>query len=229
VFKGDQRLVCAFQQFVGKISGAGREGVRASLCDSLGLVHGGRVRLERKLALERGPMSRIRGIIVHQTGGPTAESTLASYNTVDANGAHFLIDRDGAVYQTASVFKKTPHVGKLKARCLLEQRCLPVEVVALSRFNPRAENMRERTKEVPDRFPSNDDSIGIELVAEALPRDRSVPSDKKTYEAVTAAQNHALEWLVRALRITLGVPMTEVFRHPTVARKNPTEASTARW
>jgi N-acetyl-anhydromuramyl-L-alanine amidase AmpD len=174
-------------------------------------------------------MSRVRGIIVHQTGGPTAESTLAGYNTADANGAHFLIDRDGTVYQTASVFKKTLHVGKLKARCLLEQRCLPVEVAALSRFNPRAENMRERTKEVPDRFPSNDDSIGIELVAEALPRDRSVPSDKKTYEAVTAAQNHALERLVCALRTTLGVPMTEVFRHPTVARKNPTEASTARW
>ena len=29
------------------------------------------------------------------------------------NGAHFLIDRDGAVYQTASMHKKTWHVGKL--------------------------------------------------------------------------------------------------------------------
>ena len=35
--------------------------------------------------------------------------------------------------------------------------------------------------------------------------------------------------LVRQLADTLNVSMTEVFKHPDIARKMPTEASTAKW
>jgi hypothetical protein len=35
--------------------------------------------------------------------------------------------------------------------------------------------------------------------------------------------------IIAELASTLGVAMTEVFRHPDVPRKNPTEASTATW
>ncbi len=84
-------------------------------------------------------------------------------------------------------------------------------------------------KSVPDRFPSNEDSIGIELVGAALPRGNSIPEDKKVYETVTAQQNDSLKWLISELTITLKVPMTEIFRHPQASWKNPTEASTAKW
>ena len=66
------------------------------------------------------------------------------------------------------MYKKTWHVGKLKARCLVEQRCTPVELTALKKFNPTAENSQEKAKQVPDRYPSNDDSVGIELVGKVL-------------------------------------------------------------
>jgi N-acetyl-anhydromuramyl-L-alanine amidase AmpD len=82
---------------------------------------------------------------------------------------------------------------------------------------------------VPDRFPANEDSIGIELVGEALPHGRSVPDAKKVYEQLTDAQNDSLKWLVAELSMTLNISTTEVFEHPTVSRKNPTEASTAQW
>lgn len=49
------------------------------------------------------------------------------------------------------------------------------------------------------------------------------------YEAVTSAQNLSLQWLVGELAQTLQVPSSEVFRHPEVSRKSPTEASTANW
>lgn len=84
-------------------------------------------------------------------------------------------------------------------------------------------------KQVPDRFPANIDSIGIEPVGEALPRGSAVPEDKKVYETVTEAQNASLAWLVRELSATLAIGATEVFRHPTVSRKNASEASTAKW
>ena len=88
---------------------------------------------------------------------------------------------------------------------------------------------REMTKTVPDRFPSTEDSIGIELVGEVLPRGNSVPEKRKVYESVTAQQNASLHWLVSELAWTLKIPLREVFRHPDVSRKNPTEASTAKW
>lgn len=197
--------------------------------DQQGMVLDQRVIKAIRPSIERGPMKVVRGLIVHQTGGATAQSSLDSYQRASANGAHFLIDKDGTIYQTASIKRQTWHVGKLKSRCMLEARCSTAEQKLNATFAPSLENKREMRKVVPDRFPSNQDAIGIELVGEALPRGAAIPEEKKTYEPVTEAQNKALRWLVRELSVTLNIPLTEVFRHPTVSRKNPSEASTAKW
>lgn len=181
------------------------------------------------ISLEHGPMESVRGLIVHQTGGPTAKSTLDSYKKSGADGAHFLIDKDGTIYQTASVYKKTYHVGKLKSRCMLEARCSPQEKILNSQWSPSLQDKREMKKPTPDRFPSNVDSIGIELVGEALPRGKSVSDDNKTYEIVTDAQNQSLKWLIAGLVESLKINYKEIFRHPVVSYKNKTEASTAKW
>lgn len=197
--------------------------------DKEGIIVDKRIIQARRLSIERGPMKAVRGLIVHQTGAATAQSSLDSYKRVSANGARFLIDKDGTIYQTASIKKQTWHVGKLKSRCMLEARCSEAEQKLNAKFNPSMENKREMKKSVPDRFPSNRDALGIELVGEPLPRGAAIPEEKKIYEPVTEAQNDALHWLVQELTITLNIPFTEVFRHPTVSRKNPSEASTARW
>ncbi|WP_019561268.1 peptidoglycan recognition protein family protein [Caldimonas manganoxidans] len=196
--------------------------------DSQGWVQDPRVRLAISPNIERGPMTLVRGIVVHQTDSPTATSTLHSYRSPGANGAHFLIDRDGTIYQTASIRKVTWHVGPLKARCLAEHRCAPTELQALKKFDPRGEHRREMAKAHPDRYPSNQDAIGIELVGQALPVD-ALKDDDKTFEPVTSAQKASLKWLVSGLCRSLGVTMAEVFRHPVVSRKNRTEAETAVW
>ncbi|AKJ28373.1 N-acetylmuramoyl-L-alanine amidase [Caldimonas brevitalea] len=185
-----------------------------------------RVKLAIGPHLEQGPMDTVRGIIVHQTDSWTAESTLNTYRTSTV-GAHLLIDKDGAVYQTASLFKRTLHVGRLKSRCLIEQTCAPAETRALSAMNIAAMHRHEMKKQVPQRYPANEDSIGIEIVGRALPLD--VPPAKRVYEAVTPAQSASLRWLMQALIQQLNVPVTEVFRHSVVSYKNPTEGSTARW
>lgn len=196
--------------------------------DTTGKVLHPRVTSSISTTIERGDMKYINGIIVHQTDSYTAASSLNSYKNPKANGAHFLIDKDGSIYQTASVYKKTWHVGRLKARCLVESRCTATELAALKRYNPTRENNIETEKSVPDRYPSNMDSIGIELVGKAItpPND---PKAKPTYEAVTVEQNDSLKWLIDELRDTLKVPLSEVFRHPVVSRKNETEAATAQW
>jgi N-acetyl-anhydromuramyl-L-alanine amidase AmpD len=195
--------------------------------DNQGRVQHPRVRHAIKPNIERGAMTRVRGIIVHQTDSPTAQATLNSYSNPKVSGAHFLIDKDGAIYQTASVHKQTWHVGRLRARCLAELRCPPAELQALKKFNPSGESQREMKKSAPDRYPANKDSIGIEIVGEALPR--NVPRDERVYETVNAQQNEALKWLVHELTMTLRVAMSEIHRHPIVSYKNPTEAATAQW
>lgn len=197
--------------------------------DKDGLVRDPRVRMARSASLERGPMKSISGIVVHQTNGSTAAATLNSYHAPKANGAHFLIDRDGTIYQTASVYQVTWHVEPLKSRCLVEHRCTPVELAELKRFDPRREHAHEARKSVPQRYPSNQDALGIEIVGMALPNDPRVKPENRVYERVNDAQNAALSWLVGALTRSLRVSMAEVYRHPTVSRKNRTEASTARW
>ena len=196
--------------------------------DKSGSVINDLVKLEIRPNIEHAAMTKVNGIIVHQTGGSTAQSSLSSYKSAGANGAHFLIDKDGQIYQTASVYKQTWHVGKLRSRCMVELTCSAEEKKLNAKFNPGAENKREIAKPFPQRYPSNSDSLGIELVGAALANDPKKPDDL-TYETVTDAQNKSLQWLVAELEMTLGIATTEVFRHPTVSRKNASEASTAKW
>lgn len=104
--------------------------------DSTGKVLHPRIIFSISARIERGEMKYVSGIIVHQTDSYTATSSLNSYQNPDANGAHFLIDKDGTIYQTASVYKQTWHVGRLKARCLMESRCTATELSMLKTYNP---------------------------------------------------------------------------------------------
>ena len=83
-------------------------------------------------SIERRKMDKINGIVVHQTDGSTAGSAFSSYKGVGANGAHFLIDKDGSIYQTASLYKTTNHAGMARSRCLHTQKCTPAEFKTVS-------------------------------------------------------------------------------------------------
>lgn len=199
--------------------------------DVLGRVIDPKVTLSIKPNIEHGSMTQISGIIIHQTGGPTAQSALDAYSA-GGNGAHFLIDEDGTIYQTASVYKVTWHVGKLKIRCLSENSCSADEAKKLKKMKwselLKYGKDEERKKKFPERYPSNEDSIGIELVGQAQPsKDPDIKGE--IYETVTEAQNTSLKWLVFELTVTLGLPISEIYRHPVVSYKNPTEAETAQW
>jgi N-acetyl-anhydromuramyl-L-alanine amidase AmpD len=166
--------------------------------------------------IEKGAMATVNGIVVHQTGGSSAQSAFSAYSA-GAAGAHFLIDKDGTIYQTARTTQKTWHVGKLQTRCVAEHKCKPPAT-----WNPSATHKAESSKTWPDRYPSNEDSIGIELVGK-------FDATAKTYETVTKEQNESLKWLVRELSRALSLLATEVFRHPQVSYKEPSEASSADW
>jgi N-acetyl-anhydromuramyl-L-alanine amidase AmpD len=197
--------------------------------DNQGYVINARIMRNPHPLIERGVLQRIRGVIVHQTGGTSSASSLNSYAKQNANGAHFLIDKDGTIYQTASLFRQTWHVGRLRARCVAEYRCSAIELQKLKRFSPKNEHQMEMAKEVPQRYPSNEDSVGIEIVGAVIVGKGQNAAEQGVYEAVNELQNASLRWLIAEITSTFGVPMTEVFRHPVVSRKNPTEAQSASW
>ena len=195
------------------------------LIDPIGRVLHRSITLRIFHSLEGAPLNVVHGIVVHQTDSSSAASTLDQYGRGSTIGAHFLIDKDGTTYQTASVRHRTRHVGWLKPRCIAEHRCTPAELSALrgKRLGSGIGRV-EAAKPFPLRFPGNDDALGIEVVGKAQP----TPQGDK-YEVLTAAQQGSLRWLVQALSLALAVPMREVYRHPEVSWKTESEASSAKW
>ena len=86
-------------------------------------------------AAEHGKMTEYHGIVVHQTDSTNAASALSSA-TQGGDAAHFIIDKDGTVYQIASIYKFCWHVGKLKSRKLAEHRCSEAELKKLKGMKP---------------------------------------------------------------------------------------------
>lgn len=205
-----------------------------------GYVVGSGVQSMPRPNIEHGAMNTVSGIIVHQTDSSTAESSLNSYLRTGANGAHFLIDKDGTIYQTASLKKKTHHVGKLKAKCFETHTCSAAEVKVGPNRHAKIHKI-EMTKSAIDRFPSNEDAIGIELVGKCILDPKFIKpgmsavqienlrAEKGVFEQVTPAQNAALRKLVQEIQSTLSVPESEVYPHSRVSAKNKTEGTTADW
>jgi len=179
--------------------------------------------------IEHGALAAVHAIVLHQTGSSTAASSLSSYNQ-GKNGAHFLIDKDGTIYQTARIDRMCWHVGKIRSRCYALKSCDKAELKDINAilykkgdsYVVRVTKLSdyESEKSYPDRFPTNADSLGIELVG-ALVR------GGKGYEAVTEAQNSSLSWILSTLESTLKLTASDIYTHPQVSYKNATEAATA--
>lgn len=203
--------------------------------DESGYIDAERIILRIFNNIECGKMDAVNGIVVHQTNAPTASSTFHSYQTKGATGAHFLIDRDGTIYQTASLFQITWHVGRLQSRCFLTKKCEPTDFQKVAELEKSWRNSDkvhqiEKVKNYPDRFPSNVDSIGIEIVGKSTRViNENTGKPEYIYEEVNDSQNGSLMWLIKELVATLKVSTSEIYRHPEIGRKNSTEASTAKW
>lgn len=192
-----------------------------------GMLIDSRINRRRFPNIEHGALSGVHAIVVHQTDAPTAQHTFNG-NNAGGNGAHFLIDKNGLIYQTASIYKRCYHVGRLiKSKCLTINknscdRASMAKILAMSWTNQiKALNSHERSKTYPHRYPINSDSIGIELVGKHI--------DKKKYETITAQQNMSLQWLTGELYNLFSLTSGDVYKHPEVSYKNPGEVSTAVW
>lgn len=181
--------------------------------------------------IEQGPLRAVNALVIHQTGASTAESTFNSY-TKGGHGAHFLIDRKGLIYQTARLTQRAYHVGKIKSKCFETKTCSQAQLQQATQilfqknqpYSTRLNNLHaiESGKPYPDRFPLNTDSLGIEIVG-------AYDTITKQYEAISPFQNSSLKWLVHELFTHFKITSADIYRHPEVSYKMPSEASSAKW
>jgi N-acetyl-anhydromuramyl-L-alanine amidase AmpD len=180
-------------------------------------------------SIEHGALLSVTSIVLHRTDSSTAASVLNAYKSGQKTGAHFLIEKDGKIYQTASLERICWHVGILQPRCVNESTCDPTELKNINAllhqkglsFSKRARNVssHENTKAYPLRYPANSDSVGIEVVGRFLP-------STKDYEAPTQSQLFQTKWLTQQLvdhyKLKL---LSDVYSHGAIARKEATEGA----
>jgi hypothetical protein len=98
---------------------------------------------------------------------------LSSYSG-GVNGVHFLIDKDGIILQTARINQKCWHVGNIKSCCSELKTCSAEDLKEINSilfkkgesYELRVRNLsqHEAKKTYPQRYPTNDDALGVELV-----------------------------------------------------------------
>ncbi len=200
-----------------------------------GVIKNHPTKIETKIIpnLEHGALSRVNAIVIHRTAASTAESTLNAWKT-KKSGAHFLIDKSGKIYQTAGLDKKCWHMGYVVAKCRLESSCTKKDGEIISNIlhgqGGWSEKFKkvlqhERKKSYSDRYPMNNDSIGIELVGLYL---GSKTSDKGPFEQLTEPQAASFLWLITKLLQKYKLSFSDdIYAHGEVARKKINEGADA--
>jgi N-acetyl-anhydromuramyl-L-alanine amidase AmpD len=202
-----------------------------------GLLVDSRITPKLRPRVEHGALdlNKVVAIVLHQTNGPTANSTLHSWKKKQT-GAHFLIDRggaeytdeetglvkqtvDGKIYQTARLDRVCWHVGLIRSRCLATLHCVapkgqkPTKEQRIKGLG--AVSRHEHKKAYPARYPTSNDSIGIEIVT---------MSDAKTgaYPKPTRAQAEAVIWLIKAIVEHIpGIDSDDIYEHGKMSPKDP--------
>lgn len=182
--------------------------------------------------IEHGKLDKVNAIVVHQTDTTSETQVFNSYSK-GPDGAHFLIDKKGIIYQTARLDQSCYHVGLLKSKTAITQEGKDLKDVNQIwesdklTFNQKIKKLNdyERKKTYPDRYPYNADSIGIEIVGKAY----DDKTGNKIYENLTKEQQEALSKLLTYLLNKFSLTKSDVYRHPEVSYKNETEAESAIW
>lgn len=174
--------------------------------------------------LEHGELKEVKGIVLHRTDSTTAASTLSGYKAGQTTGAHFLIDADGSIYQTANLDKQAYHVGKIRSRAQDEGTLSTADAAAVNSIvdnkslsypeKVRQLNALEQKKDYPSRYPTNADSLGIEVVGK-------YDTSTQAFSPPTAQQLSSTHTLVEALKDSYGLTNQDIYDHGVISYKDP--------
>lgn len=172
--------------------------------------------------LIQGRLKVVHAIVLHRTGSSNVPGTLSSFKT-SKDGTQFLIDKDGTIYQTASIMDETAHVGPIKSKCKDNKTCLAEELNVMKTFDKMGiSKMRkplseyEKKKPYGVRYPDNQDSIGIEVIA-------MYDKNTQAWPKATDQQLKSIKNLVHLLQKIFGLTDGDVYGHGQIAYKTKDE------
>lgn len=123
----------------------------------------------------------VHAIVLHRTDSDTVLSALNSASNMAA--AHLYVDKNGDVYHKINFAQKAPHVGRIRKRSDTKTAST-TEVFA-----------EEKKKDYPERYPYNEDSIGIEVVGKSIDSSYYLaPTDIEQIKAVARLVNFLTEY-----------------------------------
>jgi len=168
---------------------------------------------------EHGTLKKINAIVIHRTAGSKLSFSNAKNNGI---AAHFYVDKDGTIYQVASLNKVCYHVGKIKSKAKEEGSLTNFDKEYFKKigWSPSKEYKYEKNKKYPTRYPYNYDSIGIETVG-------SYNKTTKTWEHLTEAQKKSVSKLYNCLIKLLKLDKnSDTYTHEQISRKTKGEGQT---
>ena len=162
-------------------------------------------------------------IVLHRTESSTAASTLETWKT-RPYGTHFLIDTDGTIYQCASLYKYTQHVGDIKAKNLeLNGKNSTDYKIYTGKTYQKVSDI-EKTKSYPNRYPINSDSIGIEVVAQCfntMEKKVKVGLNYTQYngkwQETQKEQKDSITTLINALKMIYNISNNDIYGHGEIS------------
>ena len=193
--------------------------------DEKGWVQNAGFTLKAIPEVEKGSLAGPKAIVLHRTSGDNVESALTSAKK--GVGTHFYVDKDGAVYQVASLLKKTFHVGKIRSKCFESGTC-PIDEMKMIKswgFAPGKIYSHEKAKAYPARYQMNEDSVGIETVAKCLTNCGDDDPDDATWDPPTPAQSAAIVTIIDILKSAYGITDSDIYEHDKVSYKKGGEGA----
>ncbi len=175
-----------------------------------------------------GILDVINAVILHRTVSYTTKSVFDTWLSKSNSyrvGAHFVIDKDGIIYQCLSIYKKAHHVGKIRSRALEMQHYkddTDRKLISEKKNNYSTLASYEYKKQYPLRFPCNSDSIGIEVVSMYI---RETKEWEKATEAQIKSINLLLDILLKYYTKNDGSSLTvkDIYPHDKIAYKTDGE------
>ncbi|MGV3612278.1 MAG: glycosyl hydrolase 108 family protein [Fluviicola sp.] len=174
---------------------------------------------------DHGAMTPV-AIVLHRTVTDDVEQTMNSFKSGIA--AHFIVGKDGEIVQTVGINREAHHVGYIRSKCEQEKSCSVDDGKIIKAIWAEKTEYKERKikvhghemkKSYPNRYPCNEDSIGIEVVG-------NYNYSTKTWDVVPAAQADSVAYLVNLLKKELSLTNAHIYVHEQIAYKTEGEGQT---
>jgi|GEM_PF-687290 len=188
--------------------------------NNYGMIQDPKITTMRIPELEQGPINKkVNGIVLHRTDSKNAKSVLTSFK--NGIGTHFLVTKNGTIYQTASLNQYTYHIGKIKSACYESKTCSTEEEKKIKGYgwNPTAVHLNEYGKDPSLRYPINEDGIGIEVVGK-------YNKSRKSWEPLTNQQISSVTHLMNLLKSKYSLENSNVYTHEKISYKTAGEGQT---